>query len=142
VTFGAFGLGKTGRGAERREIPDGAIPGLWLVVRPNGASAKLTLGSANITGQEPEGEPAIGGHLTLAAARRLAAEVNRQRALGRDPAAEAVAEKHRARIVAGERASNTFGAVVHADWSSTCAQTCDAGGRRPCCSGYARLGPF
>jgi integrase len=112
-------------GAERREIPDGATPGLRLVVhpggarswvmrfrRPSGASAKLTLGTADLTGQEAAGEPTIGGHLTLAAARRIAAEVNRQRALGRDPAADQVTEKKRARIAASESAINTFGAAA------------------------------
>jgi integrase len=114
-------------GAERREIPDGATPGLRLVVHPSGtrswvmrfrrpgtknATAKLTLGTADLTAQEVAGEPAIGGHLTLAAARRLAAEVNRQRALGRDPAADHITEKKKLRIAASEGASNTFGAAA------------------------------
>jgi integrase len=115
---------QTRPGAERQEIADAATPGLRLVVHPSGArswvmrfrrpdtksaTAKLTLGTADVTGQEVEGEPKIGGHLTLAAARRLAAEVNRQRALGRDPAADHIAERRKARIVAAERATNTFG---------------------------------
>jgi integrase len=89
---------------DRREIPDGGIRGLRLLIQPSGArswimrfrrpdgrSAKLTLGTVNDA--ELGGEPVIGGHLTLAAARRLAAEVHRQRALGRDPAADYVNEK-------------------------------------------------
>lgn len=72
----------------------------------------MTLGTADLTGAEAETEPTIGGHLTLAAARRLAAEVNRQRALGRDPAADRAAEKKRTAAAATERASNTFGAAA------------------------------
>ena len=108
----------------RREIPDAGCVGLHLVIqpqpskakswavrfrRPDGRPAKLTLGTCDAAGQEAEGEPAIGGHLTLAAARRLAAEIARQRALGRDPAADRIAEKRRVRTAAGRRAANTFG---------------------------------
>jgi integrase len=102
---------------DRREIPDGGIGGLRLLIQPSGArswimrfrrpdgrSAKLTLGTVDVDGSEIGGEPVIGGHLTLAAARRLAAEVHRQRALGRDPAADYVNEK-RARADARR---NTF----------------------------------
>jgi integrase len=113
-------------GPERREIPDGGAPGLRLVVHPSGArswimrfrrpdgfSAKLTLGTADVVGEESEGEPSIGGHLTLVAARRLAAEVNRQRALGRDPIADLAAQKRMSRIMAGEQ-THTFGAAARA----------------------------
>jgi integrase len=95
---------KEPHGAERTEVPDGSTPGLYLVVQPSGhksyafryhrpgsrnKTAKLTLGTADITGlAELAEEPAIGGHLTLAAARLLAAQVRRQLALGNDPAAE------------------------------------------------------
>ena len=85
--------------AKRLELPDGK--GLYLVVQPTGSKSwimryrdltgrpvKLTLGTCDESGKELEGEPAIGGHLTLVAARRLASEVQRQRALGRDPVAE------------------------------------------------------
>ena len=84
---------------KRRELPDGN--GLHLVIQPSGAKSwairyrtpdgrpvKLTLGTVDETGQELKGEPAIGGHLTLAAARLLTAEVHRLRALGRDPVGE------------------------------------------------------
>jgi integrase len=109
-------------GKVRREIPDAGCVGLHLVIqpsgvkswavrlrRPDGRPAKLTLGTCDAAGREAEGEPAIGGHLTLAAARRLAAEVCRQRALGRDPAADRIAEKRRGRGADGMRAANTFG---------------------------------
>lgn len=48
----------------------------------------------------------------MAAARLLSAEVLRQRALGHDPVADNKAQKHRARLVAEERAGNTFGAAA------------------------------
>jgi integrase len=116
-------------GAQRREIPDGGAPGLYLVIQPFGAkswamryrrprannpnaTAKLTLGTVDITAAEGTPEPVMGGHLTLAAARRLAAEVHRQRALGRDPASDYLTEKRRARAAADERARSTFGAAA------------------------------
>jgi integrase len=110
---------------ERLENPDAACPGLYFVVepsgaksyysrfrRPNGEPARLKLGSCDVTGKESEGEPVIGGHLTLAAARRLNTEVRRQLALGRDPAADWLAEKRRRRVIADEKAGNTFAAAA------------------------------
>jgi hypothetical protein len=89
---------KTSRDEGRREVPDHAVPGLRLVIQPSGRKSwamrfrgpggrhvKLTLGTCDETGAELDGEPVQGGHLTLQAARKLAAEVHRQRALGRDP---------------------------------------------------------
>ena len=112
-------------GAERREIPDGGAPGLRLVIqpsgakswamrfrRPNGDPAKLTLGAVDLTGREAPEEPVLGAPLSLAAARRLAAEVHRQRALGRDVVADYDAEKHRRRVATHERGHNTFGAAT------------------------------
>ena len=84
-------------GKKRVEKPDGR--GLYLVIQPgtqakswalryrkasDGRHTKLVLGSVDLTGAELKGEPALGGHLTLAAARKLASEVLRQRALGND----------------------------------------------------------
>src|SRR5947207_6982153 len=85
----------------RTELPDGAIPGLYLVIQPSGhkswafryhrpgtrnKTAKLTLGTADTTGlPEPKEEPVIGGHLSLDAARMLAVRLRRELALGRDP---------------------------------------------------------
>ena len=81
----------------RQELPDGS--GLYLVIqstgarswavrfrRPSGRPAKLTLGT--FSEDEVEGQPAIGGPLTLAAARQLATETKRALALERDPAEE------------------------------------------------------
>ena len=80
---------------DRREIPDAGSPGLYLIVqasgrkswalrfrKPGGRSAKLTLGPVDLSGKEAADEPVIGAPLTLASARRLAAEVHRQRAMG------------------------------------------------------------
>jgi integrase len=112
-------------GTDRREIPDGACPGLRLVIQPSGSKswcvrfrrpggkpAKLTLGSVDDSGREGENDPVIGGHLTLVAARRLAAETRRQLALGRDPAAAYLAEKQRTRAAAIENGTNTFAAAA------------------------------
>jgi integrase len=104
---------------KRREIPDGSVRGLYLVIQPSGAkswvvryhrngaaTAKLTLGTVDTTGMELVGDPVIGGHLTLAAARQLATKVRRERALGRDPAQD-VRNERRAR-----RAAPTFGTAA------------------------------
>jgi len=91
----------------RREIPDAACPGLYLVVQKTGLKSfamrfrnqysrhvKLTLGKLDVTGVESETAPMIGMPLTLLAARRLAMDVHRQRALGNDVAAQ----RHRQRL--------------------------------------------
>ena len=102
----------------RREIRDAGSNGLILLVHPTGAKswimwfrrpsgqlAKLTLGSVDETGKDTAAEPVMGGHLTLAAARRLAAEVQRQRKMGLDVVADRTAAKQRSR----ERNANIFG---------------------------------
>jgi integrase len=114
---------------DRREIPDAGCPGLYLVIqpsgskswalrfrRPSGKPAKLVLGSVYAAPKtEPDTAPVIGGHLTLAAAHRLVAELRHQIAQGRDPAATHLAEKQRLRVAAVEGAANTF-AVAARDW--------------------------
>jgi integrase len=108
---------------KRYEKPD--AHGLRLVVqpsghkswvmrfrRPDGRTAKLWLGTCDTSGAELEGEPAIRGHLTLAAARRLASEINRQRALGKDVVAERKAERQHRVVAAADAAKNTFPAAV------------------------------
>jgi len=120
----AAAVAKFRAGKDRREISDGTS-GLRLVIqpsgakswamrfrRPNGKSAKLTLGTCDDNGSEGAQEPVIGGHLSLAAARRLAAETRRQLALGRDPAATYLAEKQRLRAVAIETSANVFSAAA------------------------------
>jgi integrase len=83
----------------RRELPDGACPGLNLCIepsgtkrwtlryrRPDGRSARLVLGSVHVANEELTTEPVIGGHHTLAG-RRLVATLRHEIARGRDPGA-------------------------------------------------------
>ena len=101
----------------RREIPDAASPGLYLVVQPsgsksfamryrnrNGRHVKLTLGRLDLTGQEAPDDPVIGQPLTLVSARTLAARVQRQRAMGKD----LVAARHRDRLEHKAGGARTF----------------------------------
>jgi Arm DNA-binding domain len=87
-------------GFARRELPDASCPGLNLSVepsgtkrwtlryrRPDGRSARLSLGSVYVTNEEPPTDPVIGGHMTLASARRLVAKLRHEIAQGRDPGA-------------------------------------------------------
>jgi integrase len=125
----AAAVAKLRPGNDRREIPDGACPGLYLVVQPSGAKswalrfrrpsgkpAKLVLGSVYATAdKEPDIAPSIGGHLTLAAAHRLVTELRHKIAQGRDPAAMHLAEKQHRRVAAIEAAKNTFAAAAK-DW--------------------------
>ncbi len=109
----------------RREIPDGGCSGLYLVIqaaghrswamrfrRPSGKPAKLTLGPVDLSGKEAESEPVLGTPLTLASARRLAAEVHRSRARGRDVVADYDAAKRTQRTEHETRAANTFAAAA------------------------------
>jgi integrase len=110
---------------KRRIIRDGGARSLFLVVHPSGQKswlmrfrvpsrnqpAKIVLGPYDNSGRELRDEPQIGQPLTLAAARALATKVLRERAMGRDPAADREAEKQRRRNAAVEGASNTFGAA-------------------------------
>src|SRR3954465_7631858 len=81
-------------GDTRREVPDAGAPGLRLVIQPTGAKSwamrfrgtdgkhvKMTLGPLDLSGGE-SGQPVRGRPLTLAGARRLAAEVMHSRASG------------------------------------------------------------
>jgi integrase len=125
----AAAVEKTRPSKDRREIPDGGCRGLYLVVQPSGAkswalrfrrpsgkTAKLVLGSVYAAApKEPDTTPAIGGHLTLAAAHRLVTELRHQIAQGRDPAASHLAEKQHRRVAALEAAENTFAAAAK-DW--------------------------
>jgi integrase len=100
---------------QRYEVPDGGCPALYLVVqpsghkswamrfrRPSGRSTKITLGRADK--QESEGDPAIGGPLTLAGARHLVTGLHHQRAQGKDVAAI----RHRERLERQVRGAATF----------------------------------
>src|SRR5882757_3835692 len=83
----------------RQEIFDKGCRGLVLVVQPSGAkswafryrrpggrAAKLTFGTCDCSGEERKDDPVIGGHLTLAAAHRLASWARHQLSLKLDPA--------------------------------------------------------
>ena len=98
--------------SSRVEIPDGN--GLYLVIQPSGYKSwvvrysapdgkrvKLTLGTVDESDQELVGEPVVGAHLTLVAARKLTSEVHRLRKLGRDPVAEkkATTLQHKHQII-------------------------------------------
>jgi integrase len=112
-------------GPERRRIRDPGAQSLFLIIepsgrksfamrfrRPDGKPGKLTLGPLAAAGCELEGAPQIGMPLTLAAARQLAAEVHRQRALGHDPIADAKARKHRQRAELDDRANGAFAVLA------------------------------
>jgi len=92
----AIGVERAKPDAEkRREVPDGALPGLYFVLQPSGArswavryrhagrSRKLTLGTY----------PAI----DLVAARKRARDALQEIAMGRDPGTEKVHAKRKAR---------------------------------------------
>jgi integrase len=79
---------------------------------PSGRIAKLTLGPHDRAPELTAEQPVIGQPLTLQAARQLAAWVHRQRALGRDVAADHKVARHRARIESESLANNTFGVAV------------------------------
>ena len=109
---------------KRREISDGK--GLYLIIQPTGAKSwalryrspsdgkpvKLTLGLAFVAETEgAEPDPVLGAKgLTLAAARRLAAELQHRIAQGIDPAAEYLAKKRGTASADADRES--FGAAA------------------------------
>src|SRR6516162_7519451 len=110
-------------GPERRIYRDSAA--LYVVVQPSGHASwmmrfrgpsgkpsKIVLGPVDLQA-EITGQPVIGMPLTLAAARQLAAEILRQRALGRDAVADHKAAKQRQRTQIQEAEANAFGTLVH-----------------------------
>jgi integrase len=115
-------VGNTKPGRARREIPDGGCRGLYLIVQPTGSKSwavryrlagkpdKLTLGPVlhlERGEREPE-RPGIGAPLSLAAARKLAAETLHQVELGHDPQGA----KKAGRLVAQAAAADTFQAIA------------------------------
>jgi integrase len=109
--------------AKRRRIRDTKAESLFLVIqpsghksfqmrfrRPDGKIGKVTLGPyADV---ELQGDPEIGQPLSLAAARQLAAEVHRRRALGEDVISDHKASRHRQREDLKERAATSFAACA------------------------------
>jgi integrase len=90
---------------------------LYLIVQPGGSKSwavrfggeKLVLGSVD---SDATGEPAIGQPLTLHGAKQLAAQVLRERNLGRDPVNEHRAARQRRRIEIKQAEANSFGVLV------------------------------
>jgi integrase len=110
----------------RQEVSDVGTKGLFLAIAPNGSrawnwrymrpgsgrSACLRMGRVDLSGREFDGDPKVGDPLTLASARQLAAECERQRLRGRDPAAEKQIAKKQARIVHAEKEASSFPAAA------------------------------
>jgi hypothetical protein len=82
--------------------------------RPNGKSAKLTLGKVDLSASDKHAKaaPKIGDPLTLSDARLLAAEIGRQRARDVDVVADHAAVKRRQRDRGLNSAANTFGTAA------------------------------
>jgi integrase len=112
---------------ERREIRDHLAPGLYLIIqpkpkgtkswamrfrRPDGKPAKFTLGRVDLSDDEPDDDPEIGGALTLRQARVLANKIDRERARGIDVIKQYNVSRLRAADAAETRATNTFGAIA------------------------------
>lgn len=109
----AAAVEKAKPGPDRREIPDGRLPGLYLIVQPSGAKSwavryrhgstprKLTLGTANA--------------LSLAEARDAARDVLRDAALGADPAAAKKAAKSKAAAPAPDTVEAVIGEWLKRD---------------------------
>lgn len=121
----AAAVAKLTGAATRREIADANAPGLHLVIQPSGAKTwamrfrkpdgkhgKLTLGPVDISTKELKGEPVIGQPLTLAAARHLAAAIQRDRAMGLDVIEQHKVKVARQRDAVIDRKANSFGAAV------------------------------
>lgn len=109
----------------RREIADSKAQGLFLIVqptgqkswavrlrRPDGRTAKLTLGPVDLSDKETSDEPVQGAALTLGQARELAAQIDRKRVRGIDVVEEHKAGKLRQRTAAVDRATNSFAACA------------------------------
>jgi integrase len=91
--------------------PSGHKSRMMRFRRPGGKPGKLVLGPVD-TGKETTGEPVIGAPLTLKAARQLAAQVLRERALGRDPVADHKAARQRRHAKEASMAAGTYAVMV------------------------------
>jgi integrase len=88
--------------------PSGAKSWAIRLRRPDGRTAKLTLGPCNLTGDPIQG----GKTLTLAQARAQAASLDEQRKNGIDVILEIETEQLRKQAEKVDRAANSFGAVI------------------------------
>jgi integrase len=78
----------------------------------DGTPAKMVLGPFDLSGHELKDTPQIGQPLGVAAARALAADIHRRRALGEDVIRDHKARKIRRRTEAEQRTALAFGACV------------------------------
>ncbi len=119
------GIRKYKPNGERRRIRDTQTESFYLIIepsghrsfqmrfrRPGGPPGKLTLGGYDESARELEGTPIVGQPLTLAAARALAADIHRRRALGEDVIGDHKAKRRRARADIEEKAATTFAKCV------------------------------
>jgi integrase len=108
-------------GAKRQVVRDPQSQALFLVIqaktahkswmmryRHGAGAAKIHLGPLDQSGRHDDAEPVIGLPLTLLQARRLAAELNSDRARGIDVVGQHRSRKHKV----AEVASNSFAACV------------------------------
>ncbi len=124
----------------RREVPDPAARGLYVVVQPtgvktfavryrfNGKPQKFTLGRwqspADANEVKSSKEPRFGDAISLAAARKLAADVLLQVGRGRDPAAAKRQDKEEQQ----QASANTFRVVADEYFKRQCGMRIDAHG--------------
>jgi integrase len=118
-------------GPRLRLIRDAAARSLYLGIAPrrdgdkrnakfwmmrfrglDGTPRKIVLGPFDLSGHELKQDPEIGQPLGVAAARALAADIHRRRALGDDVIGQHKARKIRRRTEAAEQAAATFGACA------------------------------
>jgi integrase len=111
---------------KRREISDSKGQGLRLVIqpktgrmswivrlrRPDGTSAKLTLGPVDFSDKDTADETVAGGSLTLWQARQRAAEIDRRRAGRHDVVLEEKASRERKRTAVADAEANSFATAV------------------------------
>jgi integrase len=107
---------------KRREISDSKATGLRLVIqpktgrmswivrlrRPDGTSAKLSLGPVDFSDKDTADEPVRGAAMTLGQARVYAAEIDRKRARDIDVVAEEKAAALRKRSAVADAEANSF----------------------------------
>lgn len=124
LTAAAVAKYRPGLAKRRRIVRDGGARSLFLVIAPSGHKSwlmrfrtsggrigKMTLGPVDLAAESAL-PPVIGMPLTLAAARQLAAQVQRERALGHDPVADHKARRGRQQAAAIEGAASTFGVAA------------------------------
>jgi integrase len=127
-------------GTARKEIPEGGARGLYLVIQPsgvksfavryrlNGKPQKLTLGRWRAPDDPMEAtastDPKVGEAISLASARKLAADTLLQAGRGRDP----VASKRQVKQERRRAAENTFRAIAEQYLRRECGMRADSNG--------------